>query len=63
VICEVLTDPPSGTVSVNDTSRIPGTLATYTCNAGYFLSGESERNCQGSGVWSGDVPVCTRGIT
>ena len=61
--CEVLTDPTGGTVSVNDTSRIPGALATYTCNAGYLLSGESERNCQESGMWSGAVPICTQGIT
>ena len=62
-ICEDLTDPTSGTVSINDTSRLPGTLATYTCNAGYLLSGAPQRICQDSGMWSGAAPVCNRGIT
>ena len=60
--CGDLADPMSGTVSLSDTSRLSGTVATYSCDVGYSLSGDSERTCQGSGMWSGAVPVCNRGI-
>ena len=61
-VCEDLPDPTSGTVSISDSSRLSGTLATYTCNAGYMLSGDAQRTCQASGMWSGTAPVCNLGI-
>ena len=33
-------------------------LATYSCNTGYELRGDSTRLCQASGTWSGDQPSC-----
>ena len=40
-----------------------GTVATFTCNTGFSLSGDMTRTCGGdgssqSGVWSGSSPVC-----
>ena len=40
-----------------------GTVATFTCNTGCNLIGDSARTCGGdgssqSGVWSGSSPVC-----
>ena len=40
-----------------------GTVATFICNTGCSLSGDSARTCGGdgssqSGVWSGSSPVC-----
>ncbi len=42
-----------------------GTLATYTCDTGFSLVGESDgtRTCSGDGsspvgMWTGDIPTC-----
>ena len=54
VDCGSLTDPANG--SVNHTSF--GQTATYTCNTGYNLVGDSTRTCEGTGEWSGSAPTC-----
>ena len=33
-------------------------IATYSCNAGYNLVGESTHMCQADGMWSGREPTC-----
>ena len=57
VDCGSLTDPANG--SVNHTA---GTIfrqnATYSCNTGYNLVGDSTRTCQATGNWSGSAPTC-----
>ena len=35
-------------------------VATFTCNIGYNLVGDSQRVCQPNGVWSNMVPMCVR---
>ena len=35
-----------------------GSMATYQCNTGYELVGDSERQCTEEGVWSGNQPDC-----
>ena len=52
--------PPS--VS-NGSFRMPtsitfGGVVTYSCDAGYQLSGSATVTCQASGSWSG-IPICT----
>ena len=32
--------------------------ATYTCDRGFVLSGQSVRTCQSDGEWSGRAPEC-----
>ena len=39
----------------------PGSVATYTCNDGYVLVGDSTRTCQATGTWSGEDPQCVEG--
>ena len=61
VDCGNLTDPANG--SVNHTAgTASGQTATYSCNTGYNLVGDSTRTCQATGNWSGSVPTC-EGIT
>ena len=38
------------------------TVATYTCNDGYVLSGSDSNTCQTSGDWQQGNPNCNRGI-
>ena len=55
--CGSLTDPANGQVDL--TSGITfGQTATYSCNTGYNLVGNSTRTCQATAVWTGSVPTC-----
>ena len=57
VDCGNLTDPTNGSVH-----QIAGTTfrqtATYSCDTGYGLVGDSARTCQATGNWSGSAPAC-----
>jgi len=44
--------------SVDVPTTVEGSLARYTCRAGYRLRGVSVRTCLSSGVWSDVSPVC-----
>ena len=35
-----------------------GETATYSCDPGYNLTGDSTRTCQATGMWSGREPTC-----
>ncbi len=39
-------------------SRPINTIATFTCDNGYTLTGGSARACQNDGTWSGSAPTC-----
>ena len=56
VDCNALTSPSNGQVSHPDGTF--GQNATYSCNTGYILVGDSTRTCQATGVWSGSAPTC-----
>ena len=60
VDCGNLADPTNGSVH-HTTGTTIGQTATYSCNTGYNLVGDSTRTCQASRNWSGSVPTC-RGI-
>ncbi|XP_061166124.1 sushi, von Willebrand factor type A, EGF and pentraxin domain-containing protein 1-like [Saccostrea echinata] len=36
-----------------------GSLASYRCNPGYFLSGNNTRKCESDKEWSGEAPTCS----
>jgi len=57
--CGNLTNQDNGRVS-HPTGTTFGQTAIYTCNPGYKLVGDSTRECQTTGVWSGSKPTCKR---
>ena len=57
VDCGNLTDPANGQVTLTAGTTF-GLTATYRCNTGYTLVGDSTRTCQVTGNWSGSAPTC-----
>ena len=58
--CGVLDKPSNGNVSLSD-GTIMGSVANYSCSAGYAIEGGATRTCQASGSWSGTAPTCEKG--
>jgi hypothetical protein len=54
--CGPLPPPENGNVDASITTV--GSVATYSCNNGFLISGDSQRNCQMDGFWSGSAPTC-----
>ena len=59
--CEQLQAPENGQVTVPSTLQF--SVATYTCDLGFMLDGNSMRTCLQNadtipGVWSGEDPAC-----
>ena len=57
VDCGNLTDPANGCVNHTAGTSL-GQTATYSCNTGYNLVGDSTHTCQATGNWSGSAPTC-----
>ena len=57
VDCGPLTDPANGQVNHTAGTSL-GQTATYSCNTGYNLVGDSTHTCQAIGEWSGSAPTC-----
>ena len=55
--CGSLGNPENGMVSVSTTTY--NSVANYSCNTGYNLTGEMSRTCLDTGLWSGSEPTCT----
>ncbi len=55
--CIDLMDIVNGHIETID-NRPVDTVATYTCNPGFTLTGNSTRTCGSDGVWSGSDPMC-----
>ena len=54
--CGELADPANGNVTLTGTGFEDE--ATYTCDDGHILSGNSPRVCMANAMWSGSEPVC-----
>jgi len=40
--------------------RTIGSVANYSCDAGFTLQGNTVRNCTPDATWDGAEPTCTR---
>ena len=61
ITCSSLGAFANGQITYSTDTTSPhdfGTVATFTCNTGFSLSGDSTRICGSGGVWSGSSPVC-----
>ena len=67
--CDELSLPDNGEISVapglNSLSHGLGSVATYSCDPGYALVGQTTRTCEDTnggtvttGTWSGTPPYC-----
>ncbi|XP_064387176.1 uncharacterized protein LOC135335578 [Halichondria panicea] len=56
VTCPVLLDPTNGGVSTPNLNYL--TIAAYSCDPGYVLTGSAARACLAAGQWSGEAPTC-----
>ncbi len=56
--CSRLSSPVNGKVWFSSTSI--NSIAKYTCNSGYTLSGSVYRKCLSTGEWYGSAPTCKR---
>ena len=55
--CSTLSNQVNGQVS-HTAGTAFGQTATYSCDTGYNLVGDSTRMCQANGIWSGSEPTC-----
>ncbi|XP_064385961.1 uncharacterized protein LOC135334617 isoform X2 [Halichondria panicea] len=66
IFCSHLLQIDNGTLSFNgfpmNGTKPNGTVATYTCDDGFNLSGDATRICF-DGYWTGTEPVCTTNPT
>ncbi|XP_064386106.1 protein lev-9-like [Halichondria panicea] len=63
LICSDLSSPTNGDIDYGGAGstnrRSVNTVATYTCDTRYTLTGGSTtRTCESDGVWSGSAPMC-----
>ena len=71
ITCSSLSSISNGVIDYSPDVTSPynfGTVATHTCNEGFYLQGSNARTCSGdgssvSGMWSGSAPVCAGKFT
>ncbi|CAH1248695.1 CSMD3 [Branchiostoma lanceolatum] len=56
-ICPVLSRPLNGNITGG---HLYGDVVTFTCTAGYDLTGSETMTCQSNGQWGGLQPLCSR---
>ena len=59
VDCGLLGHPQYGRVNT-DSGTTYNSMATYSCNEGYYLNGSASRTCMANGEWSQSTSSCIR---
>ena len=57
VQCAMLKTPTHGSVTLTN-DNLFNSVATYACDYGFEMIGDSARFCQSSGIWTGRPPGC-----
>ena len=57
--CPTLSDPVNG--QVTQSTNLPGSTATFSCDDDYMLNGAATLNCQSSQMWDSSPPECIPG--
>ncbi len=55
--CGQLSSPVNGALSLSS-GVSEGSVATYTCDTGFTLTGSATRTCTSDGEWTPAAPVC-----
>ncbi|XP_060586065.1 P-selectin-like [Ruditapes philippinarum] len=55
--CQTLAEPTDGSVTLSSNGIT--TVATYSCDAGTTLNGDSSRTCRTDSTWTNNAPTCT----
>ena len=56
--CGGLSNPTDGSV-VTSNGNFVGSIASFTCDEGFEITGLSQLVCLGNGSWSESAPTCT----
>ena len=62
--CDILSTPSKGGMSCSSGKvgvGYEGDTCSFTCNAGYLLTGRDTGTCQSNGSWSGNQTFCKQG--
>ena len=54
--CGPLSNPVNGKVAFTKTTV--SSVANYSCDSGFNLTGPSSRMCEVNAFWSGGAPIC-----
>ncbi|KAH3700409.1 hypothetical protein DPMN_075385 [Dreissena polymorpha] len=57
-VCPSVSSPVNGKVSLTPPSPVYGSVARYTCDYIYQLSGQATLTCRSDGAWSSPFPTC-----
>ena len=55
--CGELQHPSFGSVTLTSGTTY-NSVATYTCDVGYYRVGDGTRTCTSVGAWDGQPPIC-----
>ena len=56
--CDTIQNVAGGTVSLSTDGVM--TLASFTCETGYTMSGDSSISCRSDGTWNVSQPLCSK---
>ena len=45
-------------MSAENGRYLTDTVASFSCNFGYYQNGPNSRTCQESGIWDEETPIC-----
>ena len=58
VNCGSLREPENGSIAITTFTFM--STATYRCDSGFVLEGDSTRTCMANAEWSGSEPTCSK---